>query len=234
MLPSSHKSKRLYFCSLIWGLVGAVANVTMHRGDMSTTCRPVSQCSQPNIIKHDASIALGRPNSTQGWNCLFIISIILGLWKMALAICGEIEEVIFLLKCVLMMCCLMECLGPAFQNAGNSALFFVFHFYAWWKWWMKDLIVRRPCLGTPEPHDLLKSAMRKVYRLTGVLLFCTAKWKIKPLNACSRYQLTIWIMYLQLEKESVWLSDSFHFCSCLHWKHENKLLWLLNKFGSCT
>lgn len=98
----------------------------MHRGNVSTTCRPASQCLQPNIIKHNASIALSRPNSTQGWNCLFIISIILGLWKMALTICCKIEEVIFLSKCILMMCCLMECLRPAFQNAGYSALFLCF------------------------------------------------------------------------------------------------------------
>lgn len=45
---------------------------------------------------------------------------------MALAICGEIEEVIFLSKCVSMMCCLMECLSPALQNASNSALFLCF------------------------------------------------------------------------------------------------------------
>lgn len=45
---------------------------------------------------------------------------------MALTICGKIEEVIFLSKCVLMMCCLMECLSPGFQNAGNSALFLCF------------------------------------------------------------------------------------------------------------
>lgn len=94
--------------------------------DVSTTRGPVSQRLQPNAIKHNAGIALGRPNSTQGWNCLFIISIMLGLWKMALTICGKIEEVIFLSKCVLMMCCLMECLSPAFQNAGNRALFSCF------------------------------------------------------------------------------------------------------------
>lgn len=46
---------------------------------------------------------------------------------MALMICGKIEEVIFLSKCVLMMYCLMDCLSPAFQNAGNSALLFLFH-----------------------------------------------------------------------------------------------------------
>lgn len=45
---------------------------------------------------------------------------------MALVICGEIEEVIFLSKCVLMMCSLMDCLNPDFQNAGNSLLFVCF------------------------------------------------------------------------------------------------------------
>lgn len=45
---------------------------------------------------------------------------------MALTICGKIEEVIFLSKCVLMMCHLIECLSPVFQNAGNSALFVCF------------------------------------------------------------------------------------------------------------
>lgn len=45
---------------------------------------------------------------------------------MALTICGKIEEVISLSKCVLMMCCLMECLSPGFQNVGNSALFLCF------------------------------------------------------------------------------------------------------------
>lgn len=45
---------------------------------------------------------------------------------MALVICGKIEEVIFLSKCVLMMCTLMDCLRPDFQNAGNSLLFLCF------------------------------------------------------------------------------------------------------------
>lgn len=120
------KWKHCPFLILNCGLVGAMANIAMHRGDVSTTCRPVSPCLQPNIKKHNANIALGRPNSTQGWNCLFIISIILGLWKMALTICCKIEEVIFLSKCVLMMCCLMECRHSGFKNAGNSALFIRF------------------------------------------------------------------------------------------------------------
>lgn len=42
---------------------------------------------------------------------------------MALTICAKIEEVIFLSKGVLIMCFLMECRSPGFQNAGNSALY---------------------------------------------------------------------------------------------------------------
>lgn len=102
--------------------------LTMPSGNVSMTYRPMSQCLQPSILKHNTSIALGRPNSTQGWNCLFIISIIVGLWKMALIICSKMEEVIFLSKCVLMMCCLMECRIPAIQSAGNSALLLRFFF----------------------------------------------------------------------------------------------------------
>lgn len=45
---------------------GANANITMHRGDVSTTCRTVSQCLQAYITKHNASITLSVPILTKG------------------------------------------------------------------------------------------------------------------------------------------------------------------------
>lgn len=203
-----------------------MANITMHREDVSTTCRPVSQCLQPSVIKQNASIALGRPNSTQGWNCLFIISIILGLWKMALMIGCKIEEVFFFFpKCVLMMCCLMECHSNPFQNAGNSALYLCFVSMIGGRDEWRILLWRDLAWGHLSPMICKRNTVQDA---------CTATCRIKQLNACSRYQQTIWILCLQLEKKGFDWVMLFVYASVLVESTYNKLSWLLTKFSSCT
>lgn len=203
-----------------------MANITMHRGDVSITCRHVSQCLQPNIIEHNARIALGRPNSTQGWNCLFIISIILGLWKMALTICGKIEEVIFLSKCVLMMCCLMECLSPAFQNAGNSALFlcFISMLGASDEW--RILLWRGLAWGHLSPMICKRSAMKRAApadKLFFQHLNASFKVPAKHLDRVSASRKRAGFGWVVLFYAAVFIENMY-----------NKPLWRLNKFGSCT
>lgn len=56
---------------------------------------------------------------------------------------------------------------------------------------MEDFIVKGPCLGTPEPYDLQKE--RNEETVSTDKPFVQRSKKIKHLNACSRYQLTIWI-----------------------------------------
>lgn len=78
----------------------------------------VCVCLQPSFENHHVNTAPGHPSSTQGWNCLFIISIIVGHWKMTLLMCREIPKVISLSNCVLMASCLMGCLGPVLLVTG--------------------------------------------------------------------------------------------------------------------
>lgn len=114
---------------------------------------------------------------------------------MALTICGKIEEVIFLSKCVLMMYCLMECLSNAFQNAGYSALFLCFISMLGGSDEWRILLWTGLAWGHLSPVICKKKKAQWRDCLLTSLLYSKEK------NARSRYQLTIWIMLLQLERE---------------------------------
>lgn len=175
--------------------------------------------------------ALRLPNSTQAWNCLFIISIILGLWKMALTICGKIEEVIFPSKCVLMMCCLMECHSPGFQNAGNSVLFLFFIS-------MVGGSEGSFCEGTLIRDTWAPWSAQEVQWSTCWQAFYTAKWKVNKVSECSlRAPANYLRQYLKchaIDQKIIWMSDVFVYAAFFIENVFNQLLWLLDKFGSCT
>lgn len=56
---------------------------------------------------------------------------------------------------------------------------------------MNDLIVKRPCSGTPEPHDLHKKRSEAPADKSFIQ---KSEKQIKRLNAHSRRQQTIWII----------------------------------------
>lgn len=112
---------------------------------------------------------------------------------MALMIGCKIEEVFFFFpKCVLMMCCLMECHSNPFQNAGNSALYLCFVSMIGGRDEWRILLWRDLAWGHLSPMICKRNTVQDA---------CTATCRIKQLNAGSRYQQTIWILCLQLEKK---------------------------------
>lgn len=74
MLLSSHKANWLIVVALLLALFfepwsftySAHANITMHEGDVSTTCKTAPQCLQGYITKHNGSITLSAPILPKG------------------------------------------------------------------------------------------------------------------------------------------------------------------------
>lgn len=93
------------------------------RSTCVSSSQGLPQCLQHCITRRKRQHYTLSPDSAQGWNCFFIISITFGLRKRGkerLLRC-EIEEVVFLLL-LLMICSLMDCFSPDSKNQSSTTL----------------------------------------------------------------------------------------------------------------